>query len=103
MSCGILIPQPGIKSMLPEMKAQSPNHWTTREIPFFPLALKGTHMLEKMLKTEMQINLINSPDFGIYFLVLLSTCMYIRVCMYFFNEIKIFIHMIICFSLTYYE
>ena len=67
MSCGILIPQPGIKSMLPEMKAQSPNHWTTREIPFFPLALKGTHMLEKMLKTEMQINLINSPDFGIYF------------------------------------
>ena len=31
--CGILIPQPEIKSSLPAVEAQSLNHLTTREIP----------------------------------------------------------------------
>ena len=31
--CGILDPQPGIKPMLPTVKAQSRNHWTAREVP----------------------------------------------------------------------
>ena len=30
---GILIPQPGIEPMRPAMEAQTPNHWTTREVP----------------------------------------------------------------------
>ena len=33
MACGILVPQPGIQLMPPELEAQSPNHWTTREVP----------------------------------------------------------------------
>ena len=33
MACRILIPQPGIEPMLPAVEAQSPNHWTTREVP----------------------------------------------------------------------
>ena len=33
MVCRILVPQPGIKPMPPAMRAQSLNHWTTREVP----------------------------------------------------------------------
>ena len=29
----ILIPQSGVEAMPPAVKAQSPNHWTTREFP----------------------------------------------------------------------
>ena len=32
-ACGILVPQPGIKSVSPAVEARSPNHWTTREFP----------------------------------------------------------------------
>ena len=32
-ACRILVPLPGIKSHTPCMKAQSFNHWITREIP----------------------------------------------------------------------
>ena len=31
-ACGILVPQPGIEPMLPPLRAQSLNHWTTREV-----------------------------------------------------------------------
>ena len=30
---GVLVPQPGIKPVPPAVEAQSPNHWTTREVP----------------------------------------------------------------------
>ena len=30
---GILATQPGIEPKTPELKDQSPNHWTTREVP----------------------------------------------------------------------
>ena len=30
---GILVPHPGIEPMPPVLEAQSPNHWTTREVP----------------------------------------------------------------------
>ena len=33
MACGILVPLPGIAPGPPGVKAQSPNHWTTREVP----------------------------------------------------------------------
>ena len=32
-ACGILVPQPGIKPRSSAVRAQSPNHWTTREFP----------------------------------------------------------------------
>ena len=40
-SSGILVPLPGIEPGQPAMKAQCPNHWTTREFPV-PL-LKSTN------------------------------------------------------------
>ena len=30
---GILVPQPGMELGPPELETQSPNHWTTREVP----------------------------------------------------------------------
>ena len=33
MACGILVPWPGIKPVPPALKAQSLDHWTTREAP----------------------------------------------------------------------
>ena len=33
-ACGILDPGPGIKPVPPAVEAQSPNHWTTREVLF---------------------------------------------------------------------
>ena len=33
VACGILVSRPGIKLMPPAVEAQSPNHWTTREVP----------------------------------------------------------------------
>ena len=33
MASGILVPQPGIEPMPPEVEAQSLNHWTAREVP----------------------------------------------------------------------
>ena len=32
-ACGILVPQPGTEPRSSAVKAQSPNHWTTREFP----------------------------------------------------------------------
>ena len=34
-SCGILVPWPGVKSEPNAVEAQSPNHWTTREVPVY--------------------------------------------------------------------
>ena len=31
-ACGILVPQPGIEPMSPEVEAWSLNHWTTRDV-----------------------------------------------------------------------
>ena len=35
MACGILVPQSGIEPEPLAVKAQSPNHWATREFPSF--------------------------------------------------------------------
>ena len=35
MTCGILVPQPGIEPTPPAEEAQSLNHWTAREVPIF--------------------------------------------------------------------
>ena len=36
VTCGILVPQPGIEPVLPAVEAWSPNHWTTREVHHSP-------------------------------------------------------------------
>ena len=33
MACGILVPPPGIEARALAVRAQSPNHWTARELP----------------------------------------------------------------------
>ena len=33
MACGILVPQPGIKTTPPAGEMQSLNHWSMREVP----------------------------------------------------------------------
>ena len=40
VACEILVPQPGIEPLPPAVEAQSPNHWTARELPNEKL-LKG--------------------------------------------------------------
>ena len=43
MVCGILVPWQGIEPVPPAVEAQSPNHWTAREVPansFFQLAFQ---------------------------------------------------------------
>ena len=34
LACVILVPQPGVEPMSPALEAWSPNHWTTRELPY---------------------------------------------------------------------
>ena len=34
MICGILVPLAGIKPAAPALEERSPNHWTTKEVPF---------------------------------------------------------------------
>ena len=42
-ACGILVPQPGIKPVPFSLQVQTPNHWTTREVPGEGiLTLKGS-------------------------------------------------------------
>ena len=38
-TCGISIPQPKIELMCPTLEAQSPNHWTVREVSIFMFIL----------------------------------------------------------------
>ena len=37
VACGILVPRPGIEPRPSAVRAQSPNHWTTREFPLVAL------------------------------------------------------------------
>ena len=43
----ILIPQPGIEPKLSAVRAQSPNHWTTREFPRQCLMHKIKHRIQR--------------------------------------------------------
>ena len=38
-ACRVLFPQPGIEPMSPAVEVQSPNPWTTRELPAYVLIL----------------------------------------------------------------
>ena len=37
VACGILVPQLGIEPKPPALEAQSPNHWTIREVPLLKM------------------------------------------------------------------
>ena len=39
-ACGILVPQPGIKSRPPALEVQSPTYWTTREVPLLTFKIQ---------------------------------------------------------------
>ena len=49
---GILVPQAGIKPMMPPLGTQSLNHWITREVPEIILRTKSDHV--KILVAEIQ-------------------------------------------------
>ena len=40
-ACEIIVPWPGVKSVLPAVEEQSLNSWTFREVPFLILWSKG--------------------------------------------------------------
>ena len=50
-ACGILVPRPEMETVPPAVEAQSPNQWTSREVPgvcfflpsFFPFSPFGNH------------------------------------------------------------
>ena len=54
VACGILVPRPGIEPVLPAVEAQSPNHWTTREVPETHLYMKRAG---PWLKQELKVDL----------------------------------------------
>ena len=49
-ACGILVPHPGIKIVLPETEAWSLNHWTSKEV--LPLCLKRKYRAIKETPTK---------------------------------------------------
>ena len=57
-ACGIIVPQPGIEPVPPAVEVQSPNHWTSREVPkniFFKYFRKKDVVLicaSKMILTQ---------------------------------------------------
>ena len=45
MACRTLVPQPGIEPAPSAVKAQSPNHWTTKEFPLIFILQSNTTYL----------------------------------------------------------
>ena len=41
MACRTLVPQPGIEPTSPAVEAQSPNHWTTRDVSTYVFTIDG--------------------------------------------------------------
>ena len=52
-ACGILVPQSGIEPMPLAMEAQSPNHWTARELPVVCLPKCSSAELDMVGNREM--------------------------------------------------
>ena len=80
LACGILVPQPEIKSTPLAVEVWSPNHWTVREVPqrfFFPKEISGYvnnflffknpifyHICYSQLSTQLHINISNGEMFA---------------------------------------
>ena len=56
-TCGILVPQPGIKPMPPEVGVWSLNHWTTREVPRNFTFTLGITYINSSEYIELQISI----------------------------------------------
>ena len=56
-ACRILVPRPGIEPAPPAMKAQSLNHWTTREVPphGFDVHFPKTNDVEHLLMCSLAV------------------------------------------------
>ena len=53
--CEILAPQPGIKPVARAVKAQSLNHWTTREVPKHILnVMAGAELAQPLRRAAQQ-------------------------------------------------
>ena len=52
MACGILVSQPGIQPVAPAVEAQSPNHWTTREVPSIKCFFFGLCLLMSLISSR---------------------------------------------------
>ena len=58
-ACGILVPPPGTEPVPPAVEAQSPNHWTIREVLHLALKKKSFMCYAHRLKYMKEIK----PDF----------------------------------------
>ena len=63
-TCGILVPWPGIEPGPSAERAQSPNHWTTREVPQYVLFISTHHVVFPVC--------VSPPDWAPWHLNLLS-------------------------------
>ena len=74
IACEILFPWPGIKPMSPTVEAQSPNHWTTREVLEMDILIsdRGIVYTDKTVYLEFSIesnDFLNSQEmFGLFLL-----------------------------------
>ena len=66
MACGIPVPWPGVRPVLPAMKAQSLNHWTTREVPEGLIFTSETQLLEASLHLPLWLVLLKSMGSSSY-------------------------------------
>ena len=62
VACGILVPQPGIKSRVLAVKEWSPNHWTARE---FPSVSVFCFLVETFLGVEILYQVREKADFAV--------------------------------------
>lgn len=60
VACGILIPRSGLKSVSPVLGVQSPNPWTTKEVPLIQLRLSNWEVgicIAEVNKLRLRCNL----------------------------------------------
>ena len=63
MAYRILVPQPGIEPMPPEVEAWSLNHWTAREVPPLGCFEKSCEIIGVVYKNEAGMDPIaNNPN-----------------------------------------
>ena len=74
MVCGTLVLQPGIEPVPPAVEAQSLNHWTAREVPFFILFFWIIHyMVPLTLVTVYRALLCVGHSVKLILYIILST------------------------------
>ena len=67
MARGILVPRAGIEPVLPAVEAQSPNHWTVREVLSFLNGLPITESCFQCTRCEHVTQSGQIRAFSVYF------------------------------------